>query len=81
MTKELDAIYENGTFRPVGDAELSLPDGARVRLSVKSVEPAAADVLALAATVYTGLSESDIAEIEQIAMDRSHFFPARNAIR
>jgi predicted DNA-binding antitoxin AbrB/MazE fold protein len=74
MTKELDAIYENGTFRPVGDAKIPLPDGTRVRLSVESVEPASADVLALAASVYAGLSDEDITEIEQIAMDRSHFF-------
>lgn len=74
MTKDVDAIYENGTFRPIGDAKIPLAEGARVRLSVKSVEPASADVLALAATVYAGLSDEDVAEIEQIAMDRSRFF-------
>jgi predicted DNA-binding antitoxin AbrB/MazE fold protein len=74
MTKELDAIYENGTFRPVGDAKIPLPDGTRVRLSVESVQLTSADVLALAARVYAGLSDKDVAEIEQIAMDRSHFF-------
>jgi len=73
-TQELDAIYENGAFRPVGDANIRLPDGTRVRLSVKSVEAASADVLTLAAAVYAGLSEADIVEIEQIANDRSHFF-------
>ena len=74
MTKDVDAIYENGTFRPIGDAKIPLTEGTRVRLSVKSVEPASADVLALAATVYAGLSDEDVAEIEQIAMDRSRFF-------
>ena len=34
MTKNLDAVYENGTFRPTGDADITLPDGARVRLTV-----------------------------------------------
>ena len=75
MTKDVDAIYENGAFRPVDDAEIPLADGTRVRLSVEAVEPAAVDnVLDLAAQVYAGLSHKVVAEIEQIAMDRSHFF-------
>ena len=75
MTKEVDAIYKNGAFRPLGDAEIPLADGTRVRLSVEAVEPATVEnVLELAAKVYAGLSDEDVAEIEQIAMDRSHFF-------
>lgn len=75
MTKDVDAIYEDGAFKPIGDADIPLADGTRVRLSVEPVEPAKVDdVLNLAAKVYAGLSDQDIAEIEQIAMDRSHFF-------
>lgn len=75
MTEHLDAIYKNGSFFPVGDSSISLSDGARVRLTVASIEQSSANnVLELAARVYAGLSESDIAEIERIATDRSSFF-------
>jgi predicted DNA-binding antitoxin AbrB/MazE fold protein len=76
MTKNVDAIYENGAFRPVGDVKIPLPDGTRIRLSVEPVEQATTEdnVLELAAMVYVGLSKNEIADIEQIATDRSRFF-------
>ena len=75
MTKDVDAIYENGAFRLVGDADIPLPDGTRVRLSVEPLNSSQpGDVLELAASVYAGLSESDIADVEKMATDRSHFF-------
>jgi len=75
MTKDVDAIYEDGAFRLVGDADIPLADGTRVRLSVEPLGPAKVDnVLELAAKVYAGLSSEDVAEIEEIATDRSHFF-------
>ena len=75
MTKNVDAIYENGTFRPIGDAEIMLPNGTRVRLSVEPLDSSQNDnVLDLAASVYAGLSEKEIADVEQIATDRTQFF-------
>ncbi len=75
MTKDVDAIFENGAFRPVGAADIPLADGTRVRLSIELLEPAQnGDVLDLAASVYAGLSEQDIADVEQIATDRTAFF-------
>ena len=75
MNKNVDAIYENGAFRPVGESDIPLPDGARVRLSVTHVDAAVgSDVLRLAASVYEGLSSEEIADVEQIASDRSNFF-------
>ncbi len=32
------------------------------------------EILALAAQVYEGLSPEDVADIERLALDRSHFF-------
>lgn len=70
MTKDINAIYENGTFRLVGETALPLPEGARVRLSIEQLEASdAADVLSLAADVYSGLSDDDIAEVEAIAAE------------
>ncbi len=75
MTKNLDAIYENGAFRPIGDAEITLSDGTRVRLTVEPVLlDSGRNVLDLAAKVYAGLSDEDVADIERIATDRTNFF-------
>lgn len=73
--KKFVAVFENGAFRPASSEEISLPDGARVRLTVEAIAQGAhEDVLALAANVYAGLSDSEVADIERIAMDRTHFF-------
>lgn len=75
MTQNLNAIYENGTFRPEIGGQLSLADGARVRLTVESLPTAnTKDVLSLCSAVYDGLTAEEIAEIERIALDRSSFF-------
>lgn len=76
MSQTVDAIYENGVFRPIQAEAVALPSGQRVRISVEvEAEPAA---LRLAAHVYEGLSDADIDEIEQIALDRGRFFRFRN---
>ena len=69
MSQTLQAVFENGGFRLLESPTVPLSEGQRVRLIV---EPDAApdDVLALAAQVYDGLSEREIDEIEQIALDR-----------
>ena len=72
MTKNLDAIYENGAFRPVSDANITLSDGAIVRLTVEPIhQDVGQHVLDLAAKVYAGLSDEDVADIERIATDRT----------
>ncbi len=74
MKQAIDAIYENGTFRPVQRDAVSIPDGQRVRITVDDgCEP---ESLRLAASVYDGLSDEDIDEVERIALDRTSFFGA-----
>lgn len=73
MQQTLDAIYENGVFRPLESPEI--PDGQQVRLIVESPsELMIEDLLDLAAQVYEGLSDEQIDEIERIALDRRSFF-------
>jgi predicted DNA-binding antitoxin AbrB/MazE fold protein len=73
MSQELcEAVYENGVFRPLNPLSPSLIEGQRVRLSVETVSPE--QILELASKVYEGLSAEEIEEIEEIALDRSHFF-------
>ena len=76
MTRSLDAIYENGIFRPLAAQSIAIADGQRVRITVDDQsEPAA---LQLLASVYEGLSTKEINEIERIALDRSNFFGGRD---
>lgn len=69
----LDAVFENGVFRPLKAPGASIPEGQQVRLVVETAPPPK-DVLALATQVYEGLSEAQIDELEQIALDRHNFF-------
>jgi predicted DNA-binding antitoxin AbrB/MazE fold protein len=72
-TETIDAIFEHGTFRLVRPPTIPLRDGQRVRLVVETEESPDA-ILALAASVYAGLSAQDITEVEQIALQRRDFF-------
>ena len=76
MKHAIDAIYENGTFRPIQCEVIAIAEGQRVRITVEDEgEPQA---LRLAVSVYDGLSANDIHEIEEIAFDRSSFFRPRS---
>jgi len=77
MKHAIDAIYENGTFRPIQREAVAVADGQRVRITVDDeCEP---EALRLAVSVYDGLSDNDIDEVEQIALDRGSFFGTRSA--
>jgi len=75
MDDRVDAIYENGAFRPVGNPRIAYPEGTRVLLSVSEIEPTTSlSVLDVAASVYSDLSKEEIEEIEKVAYDRKDFF-------
>jgi len=70
MKHAIDAIYENGTFRPIQRDAVAIADGQRVRITVDDeCEP---EALRLVMSVYDGLSDKDIFEIEQIALNRGN---------
>src|SRR5207248_2821267 len=73
MTQTIEAVYEQGVFKPL--ERVKLKDGEKVKLSIeqKQQKLATDEMLRLAQKVYEGLSEQDIAEIEAIALDRSNF--------
>lgn len=76
MKVNVDAVYQDGVFKPVSPPEL--PEGVRVRLTVERVTPTQPDdSLKLASRVYDGLSQQDIDEIEDMARHRSLFDDAR----
>ncbi|MEA5506215.1 antitoxin family protein [Halotia wernerae UHCC 0503] len=69
----LKAIYENGVFRPL--EKLELAEGQSVQLIVDTSNPVTSqEMLQLAAEVYEGLSETDVDEIEEIALKQDYFF-------
>jgi len=73
MKETIDAIYENGVFRPL--KRPNVLDGIKVRLEIEKLSESNVEgMLELAAQVYNGLSNEQIDEIEQIAFDRGDFF-------
>jgi len=77
MEQTLEAIYKDGVFKPLNPPEIS--DGQQVRLIVE-VPPQLTpeELLELATQVYQGLSDKEIDDIEQIALDRRNLFRDRN---
>ncbi|MDJ0616352.1 MAG: antitoxin family protein [Calothrix sp. MO_192.B10] len=69
----LKAIYENGVFRPLEKPNLN--EGESVKITVESTTSfTPQEMLKLAAEVYEGLLETDIDEIEELALQRDNFF-------
>lgn len=72
MTQTYEAVYENGVFRPVRDLSAIISEGQQVRVVVEIDD--STDILQLAAQVYRGLSDKQVREVEQIALERQDFF-------
>ena len=76
MKQTMDAVYENGVFKPLKPPKLS--EGQHVRIEIETpFGKSSDDLLELAAKVYGGLSDDDIDSIEKIAHDRRDFFGDR----
>ncbi|HEY4231862.1 MAG TPA: antitoxin family protein [Lacipirellulaceae bacterium] len=71
----IDAVFENGIFRPLHPHDLGVHDGDQVRLHIE--QPVLRTSIDLGCAVFDGLSSAEIDEIERIALDRSRFFPVR----
>lgn len=74
----LDAVYEDGALRLLHPEELDLEEGQQVRVIV-TPKLTPEEMTELAASVYGNLSAEEIAEIERISFDRSHFSGERPA--
>ncbi len=76
-TVDVEAIYESGVFKPI--QPLSLKEGQRVRLRIEPLltsdeaKRMAESHLEAWQRLLSGLSETEIAEIETIALDRRRF--------
>lgn len=77
MEQLIQAVYEQGVFKPL--EPVTLREGQTVTLAVEANgathrEPN--EQLVRWSKVYEGLTEIDISEVEQMAMDRSRFLRA-----
>jgi predicted DNA-binding antitoxin AbrB/MazE fold protein len=72
MKQFVDAIFEDGVFRPVLPVEL--PAGERVRVEIE-VQPKVdvEKMLAEFQKVYEGFTPEEIDELEKVILDRSNF--------
>ena len=75
MTQTIEAIYQNGMFKPLNPISELITEGEKVKLIVEVEE--VNSIMQLAENFYQGLSEEDIDEIEKIALDRANFFGDR----
>jgi len=73
MTRVLEAVYEDGVLKPLADPGLAEHQRVVVEIRLPS-EPTAESELKEWHRVFEGLSDAEIAEVETITLDRSHFF-------
>lgn len=74
MTQTLDAVFKDGSFKPLNNGSLPFAEGQRVRLTVETPAETQDDLIELAAQIYDGLTEEEVNDIERLALDRSNFF-------
>jgi predicted DNA-binding antitoxin AbrB/MazE fold protein len=74
QTQTIEAVYEHGVFRLINSDAVEIPEGQRVRLTVEPLtNESQQDSLELLLSVYAGLSEEEIDEIETIILDRGNW--------
>ena len=74
MTQIIEAIYQNGIFKPLNPVSEDITEGEMVEITINDKRLSPDEMLKLAEQVYEGLSKEDIDEIERIALDRTNFF-------
>ena len=75
----IDAVFDNGMFRPLDPVRVPVREGDQVRLHIE--ESTGITSLDLALRVYDGLTPDEIAEIEQVSLQRINFFGVRESDR
>jgi predicted DNA-binding antitoxin AbrB/MazE fold protein len=74
VTQTLDAVFKDGSFKPLNNGSLPFAEGQRVKLTVETPAETQDDLIELATQVYDGLTEEEVNEVERLALDRSSFF-------
>lgn len=63
--KTVEAVYEDGVFRPLGPVDLE--EGERVVIPLREMDP-----LEMLTHIYDGLSEEEIEEIDREILGHRH---------
>lgn len=63
----IEAIYQNGVFRPLAPVPEEIIEGQTVHLTLHDKETSADEIMRLAENFYEGLSEEEIEEIGRVA--------------
>ena len=72
MTFVLEAVYEDGVFKPLETIDLA--ENQRVQLSIQLLSDTEVDeILARWGAIYQDLTEAEIEDIEAIALNRQSF--------
>lgn len=66
MSQTMDAIFKDGSFKPVDKGSLDLTEGQRVKLTFEVPPESSDNLLELAGQVYEGLCDEEIGEIERL---------------
>ena len=74
MTQTLDAVFKDGSFKPLSNGSLPFAEGQRVKLTVETPGETQDDLIAMAGQVYDGLNDEEVNEVERLALDRGSFF-------
>lgn len=70
MNQTIEAIYENGVFRPLGEISVEFKEGEKVKITVKTVDHIEENGLNLTEKYFKGLSEEDIDKVITHALDQ-----------
>ena len=72
MARVVEAIYENGTLKPL--ETLDLPEHQRVRITIhEPIVESPEEMLEAWQQVYEGCADEEITQLEAITLDRSRF--------
>ncbi len=72
MERVVEAVYQDGVLTPL--EPLDLPNSQRVTLTIQvPSQPADSDPVGGWRSVYDGLAEEELREIERIILDRTTF--------
>ena len=77
MTRTIEAIYQNGMFKPLNPVSEEIIESKTVEITISEKKLSPEEMFELASHVYEGPSEKDIDEVERIALDRTNFFGDR----
>ena len=70
MNQTIEAIYENGVFKPINEISLEIKEGEKVKIVVKTEEHFEETGISLTEKYFKGLSEDDIDKVITHALDQ-----------